>query len=58
MSVKMNLRIIMKNRAADSVIAFLIKSILKLYGRATAMPPAWELISVTIKVGCSNENEP
>ena len=41
--VKMNLRIIMKNNAADSEIGFLTKSISKPYGRATAMPPAWEL---------------
>ena len=28
---------------ADPEIGFLTKSILKPYGRATAMPPAWEL---------------
>ena len=45
MSVKMNLRIITKNHAADLEIECLTKSILKLYGRAGAMPKAWELIS-------------
>ena len=44
MGVKMNSRIITKTHAADLGIGFLTKSILKLYGRATAMPPAWELI--------------
>ena len=44
MGVEMNLRIITKNHAADPEIGFLTKSILKPYGRATAMPPAWELI--------------
>ena len=39
----MNLRIITKNHAADSKMRFLTKSILKPYGRVTAMPPAWEL---------------
>ena len=43
MCVKMNLRVITKNRAADPEIGFLIKSILKPYGRATVMPPSWEL---------------
>ena len=43
MVVRINLRIIAKNEA-DSEIGFLIKSIPKPYGRATAMPPAWELI--------------
>ena len=43
MGVKMNLRIITKNHAADPKIGFLTKSIPKPYGRATAMPPAWEL---------------
>ena len=41
--VKMNLRIITKFHAADSKIWFLTKSILKPFGRETAMPPAWEL---------------
>ena len=40
----MNLRIITKNYAADSEIGFVTKSISKPYGRAMAMPPAWELI--------------
>ena len=31
-----------ENHAADSEIRFLTKWISKLYGRATAMPPAWE----------------
>ena len=39
----MNLRIITKNHEADSEIGFLTKSISKPYGRATALPPAWEL---------------
>ena len=39
----MNLRIITKNHAADSEIGFLTKSILKPYGRATALPTAWEI---------------
>ena len=39
----MNLRIITKYRAADPEIRFLTKSILKPYGYATALPPAWEL---------------
>ena len=43
MGVKMNLRIKTKNRAADPEIRILTKSISKFYGRATAMPPAWEL---------------
>ena len=40
---KINLRIITKNHAADPDIEFLTKSISKPYGRATAMPTAWEL---------------
>ena len=43
MGVKMNLRIITKNHQADPEIGFLTKLISKPYGRATAMPPAWEL---------------
>ena len=31
-----------KNHAADSEIGFVTKPILKPYGRATALPPAWE----------------
>ena len=43
MSVKMNLRIITKNHAANPGIGFLTKSISKPNGRSTAMPTAWEL---------------
>ena len=43
MGVKMNLRIIKKNHAADPEIELLAKSISEPYDRATAMPPAWEL---------------
>ena len=43
MGVKINLRIIPKNYAADPGIEFLTKSISKAYGRATAMPPALDL---------------
>ena len=43
MGLKMNLRIITKNRAADPEIGFLTKSILKPNGCATAMPTAWKL---------------
>ena len=43
MGVKMNLRIIMKNHAADPEIGFLTKTISKPYSRTTAMPPAWKL---------------
>ena len=32
-----------ENHAADTEIGFLTKAISKLYGRATAMPTAWEL---------------
>ena len=39
----MHLRIITKNHAAYPETGFLTKSISKPYGRATAMPPAWEL---------------
>ena len=46
MGVKMNFRIIMKNQSADPEIAFLTNWISKPYGRATTMPPAWELIKV------------
>ena len=42
-AVKMNLRIITKNRAADPEIRFLAKSIITSNGCATAMPTAWEL---------------
>ena len=43
MGNKMNFSIITKYRAADPEIRFLTKSIIKPYGYATAMPPAWEL---------------
>ena len=43
MGFKMNLTIITTYHAADSKIRFLTKSILKPYGRATAMPTVWEL---------------
>ena len=43
MAVKMNLRIITKNHAADPEKGFLAKSISKSNGYATAMPTAWEL---------------
>ena len=39
----MNLRILTKNHAADPEIGSLTKSISEPYGRATAMPSAWEL---------------
>ena len=52
MAVKMNLRIITKNYAADPVKGFLTKSISKPNGCATAMPTAWELI------GFSTSNDP
>ena len=42
-AVKMNLRIITKNYAADPDIGLLTKSISKPYGRATAIPIVWEL---------------
>ena len=43
MAVKMNLRIKTKNHSADPEIGFLMKSISKPNGFATAMPTAWEL---------------
>ena len=43
MAVKMNLRIITKNHAADPEKGFLTKSISKPNGCARAMPTAWEL---------------
>ena len=43
MSVKIFLRMITKNHAADLEIGFLLKSILKPYGRAAVIPTAWEL---------------
>ena len=44
--VKMNLRVKTKNHTADPGIGFLTKSISKLYDRATAKPPAWELSGI------------
>ena len=41
--VKINFRIITKNHAAYPEIRFLTKSISKPYGRATAIPTAWDL---------------
>ena len=43
MGVKMNLRIISENRAADPRIGFLTISILKPFVHASSMPTAWEL---------------
>ena len=43
MAVKMNLRVITKNHAADQEIGFLTKSTLEPNDCATAMPTAWEL---------------
>ena len=43
MVLKINLRIITKNHAADPEIGFPTKSISKPYDGATAIPPAWEL---------------
>ena len=42
MNAKINFMILMQNGEADPEIGFLTKSILKPYGRATAMPTAWE----------------
>ena len=47
MGLKINLRVLTKNRATDSKIGFLTKSIFKPYDRAEAMPPAWELMDHT-----------
>ena len=43
MGVKMTLRIITKNHAADLEIGYLTKLIFKPYSRATAIPQAWDL---------------
>ena len=43
MTVKMNLRLLTKNHAADPEIGFLAKSISKFNGCATAMPTVWKL---------------
>ena len=50
MVVKMNLRIITKNHAADPEIGFLAKSISKSNGSATAMPTAWELTPENLSI--------
>ena len=42
----MNSRILTKSHAADPEIDILKKSILKPYGRVTAMPTAWELMAL------------
>ena len=47
--VKMILRIITKNHAADPEKGFLTKSNSKPYGRATSIPPAWELESLNFR---------
>ena len=54
MAVKMNVRIITTNHAADPEIGFLTKSISKPYCRATAMPTAWELIIKNLFLATSN----
>ena len=46
-TVKIYLRIKTKNHTADPEIGFLTKSISKPYGRATAMPTAWEITKVS-----------
>ena len=43
MGVKINFRIITKNHAANPEKGFLTKPFSKPYGRASTMPPAWEL---------------
>ena len=52
----MNLRIITKNRGADPEIGFLTKSILKPYGRAAAMPTAWELTNLSSTSSSSTDS--
>ena len=42
--------ILMQNGEADPEIGFLTKSILKPYGRATAMPTAWDLSFLKEKI--------
>ena len=44
MGVKINLSILTKNHTTNPETGFLAKSISKPYGRATAMPSAWESI--------------
>ena len=43
MALKMNLRIITKNHAADPEIGVLTAKIFQAYGRTAASPTAWEL---------------
>ena len=50
MGLKMNFKIITKNHAADPEIEFFTNSILKPYGRATAMQVASELTPKIMKV--------
>ena len=53
---KMNSRIITQNPAADPEKGFLTKSVLKPCGRATGMPPAWELnYRLVFKKGMSSD---
>ena len=52
MSVKINLRIIMKNLAADPEIGFLTKSILKPYDREAAITTACELNTTNDLLQC------
>ena len=49
MALKMNIRIITKNHAADPEIGFIGKSISKSDGCATAMPAALELKNIILK---------
>ena len=49
MGIKLNIRIITKNHEADPEKGFLKETISKPYGRATAMPPAWELRDKSFK---------
>ena len=55
MGVKMNFRIITKYRWADPERRFLTKSILKPYGYATAMAPAWEISQAALKKVSGND---
>ena len=50
MAVKMNLRKITKNHAADPEIVFLAKSISKSNGCQIAMPTAWKLKIQNLKI--------
>ena len=54
MAVKINLKIITKNHAADQEIGFLTKSISNLKGCATAMPTGWELNNYRILKNCND----